>query len=115
MFEQEDRRGWVAQCYQRRLGGRVPELAVHFLKRCLAHNQKKGEVRNAFPFFLMLRGKPMVGWCRSAMVCLVAVAGALSGCVAVQPPLHSQTIDPLGGFEYRAPQSERAGAVGAAP
>jgi len=57
----------------------------------------------------------MVGWCRSAMVCLVAVAGALSGCVAVQPPIHSQTIDPLGRFEYRAPQSEMAGVVVGAP
>ncbi len=57
----------------------------------------------------------MVVWCRSAMVCLVTVAGALSGCAAVQPPIHSQTVDQLGRFEYRAPQSEMAGVVIGAP
>src|SRR3990172_4094516 len=57
----------------------------------------------------------MVSWCRSVLLCLVTVAGALSGCVAVQPPIHSQTIDPLGRFEYRAPQSEMAGVVVGAP
>ena len=58
---------------------------------------------------------PMVGWCPSVTVCLVVVAGALSGCVAVHPPIDSQTIDHLGRFEYRAPQSEMAGVVIGAP
>src|SRR3990172_6075051 len=58
---------------------------------------------------------PMVGWCPSVTVCLVTVAGALSGCVAVHPPIDSQTIDHLGRFEYRAPQSEMAGVVIGAP
>src|SRR3990172_6289866 len=57
----------------------------------------------------------MVSWCRSVLVCLVTVAGALSGCVAVQPPIHNQAIDPLGRFEYRAPQSEMAGVAIGAP
>src|SRR3970040_129067 len=63
----------------------------------------------------MIGGEPLVSWCRSMTFCLVAVAAPLSGCVAVQPPIHSQTIDHLGRFEYRAPQSEMAGVVIGAP
>ena len=57
----------------------------------------------------------MVAWGRSATFCFITVAGALSGCVAVQRSIDSQTIDQLGRFEYRAPQNEMAGVVISAP
>lgn len=52
---------------------------------------------------------------QSTLVCFFLVAASLSGCITVQPPIHSQDLDHLGRFEYRAPQGEMAGVVIGAP
>jgi hypothetical protein len=57
----------------------------------------------------------MTIWCRATTVSLLGLAATLSSCVAVQPQLRTQTIDQLGYFEYREPQSQMKGVVIAAP
>jgi len=53
--------------------------------------------------------------CRSKRFCLLAVVLTLTGCATLGPPIQTQVVDPVGYFEYRAPQLGMQGVVIGAP